>query len=56
MVLIDLDGGDAQLRDLQRLRVGLADVPALLLSAQSEEQLQQRGFRLGPMDYLLRSL
>jgi CheY-like chemotaxis protein len=59
MVLIDLGaGGGAQLHDLQRLRANpiLADVPALLLSPHSEEELRQRGFTLGPTDYLLRAV
>ena len=59
MVLIDLGVGDrAQLLDLQRLRADplLADVPALLLSTRSEEELRRSGFTLGPTDYLLRSV
>ena len=59
MVLIDLGIGDgAHLSDLQRLRADpvLAEVPMLLLSTRSEEELQQRGFTLGPTDYLLRGV
>jgi two-component system, OmpR family, response regulator MtrA len=59
MVLLDVGAGSgAQLRDLERLRADplLADVPVLLLSNRSEEELRQRGFTLGPTDYLLRSL
>ncbi|MDQ6713506.1 MAG: hypothetical protein M3Z28_10025 [Candidatus Dormibacteraeota bacterium] len=59
MVLIDLGVGDRpQLHDLQRLRADpvLADVPALLLSTRSEEELRQRGLTLGPTDYLLRAV
>ncbi len=59
MVLIDLGaGGGDQLHDLQRLRANplLSDVPTLLLSTSSEEELRQRGFTLGPTDYLLRSV
>jgi len=59
MVLIDLGAaGGAQLRDLERLRATprLADVPALLLSTRSEEELRRRGGTPGPKDYLLRSV
>jgi DNA-binding response OmpR family regulator len=58
LVLIDLGLGDAtRLLDLRRLRADplLADVPALVLSTRSEEELRQRGLTLGPTDYLLRS-
>ena len=58
LVLIDLGAGSgAPLRDLQRLREDpvLRDVPALLLSSRSEEDLRRIGVALGPMDYLLRS-
>jgi DNA-binding response OmpR family regulator len=58
LVLIDLGLGDtAQLLDLQRLRADplLADVPALLLSTRSEEELRRQGLALGPLDYLPRS-
>jgi len=56
IVLFDVGaGGGAQLRDLERVRADplLAGVPALLLSTQSEAELRQRGFTLGPTDYLL---
>lgn len=59
MVLIDLGGGDgAQLLELERLHAHprLSDVPVLLLSSRSEEELRQRGFTLGPTEYLLRSV
>ena len=59
MVLIDLGAGDgAQLLELERLHADprLSDVPVLLLSSRSEEELRQRGFTLGPTEYLLRSL
>jgi DNA-binding response OmpR family regulator len=59
MVLIDLGIGDGtQLRDLRRLRADplLANVPALLLSTRTEEELRVRGFTLGPTDYLLRGV
>ena len=59
MVLMDLGVGDsAQLLDLQRLRADplLADVPALLLSTRSEDELRRRGVTLGPTDYLLRAV
>jgi DNA-binding response OmpR family regulator len=59
MVLIDLGAGDgAQLLELERLHAdpGLSDVPVLLLSSRSEEELRQRGFTLGPTEYLLRSV
>jgi DNA-binding response OmpR family regulator len=59
MVLIDLGVGDGvHLRDLVRLRANplLADVPALLLTTRSEEELRMRGFTLGPTDYLLRGV
>jgi phosphoserine phosphatase RsbU/P len=58
MLLIDLDArGGTQPRDLQRARSDpfFAGVPALLLSSQSESELRQRGYRLGPIDYLLRT-
>jgi DNA-binding response OmpR family regulator len=58
IVLIDLGiGGGTQLRDLQRLRADplLAEVPALLVSTRSEEELRRRGLAFGPTDYLLRS-
>jgi DNA-binding response OmpR family regulator len=59
MVMIDLGVGDRdQLLDLERLRADpvLADVPALLLSSRSEEELRLRGFSLGPTDYVLRAV
>jgi DNA-binding response OmpR family regulator len=59
MVLLDLGAGSgAQLRDLQRLRADplLSGVPVLLVSSRSEEELRQRGFALGPTDYLLRTV
>ena len=59
IVLIDLGaGGGAQLLDLQHLRANrqLADVPTLLLSTRSEDELRLRGFTLGPKDYLLRAV
>jgi len=59
MVLLDVGAGSgAQLLDLQRLRADplLSDVPVLLVSSRSEEELRQRGFTLGPTDYLLRSV
>jgi len=59
MVLIDLGAGsEARLLDLQRLHADpmLSQVPVLLLSSRSEEELRQRGFMLGPTDYLLRSV
>lgn len=59
MVLLDVGAGSgAQLRDLQRLRADpqLSGVPVLLVSSRSEEELRQRGFTLGPTDYLLRSV
>lgn len=58
IVLMDLGAGSgAQRRDLERLRADpvMADVPALLLSTESEAELRQRGFTFGPMDYLLRA-
>jgi len=58
ILLMDLGAGNgAQRRDLERLRADpvLAGVPALLLSTQSEEELRERGFRLGALDYLLRA-
>jgi two-component system, OmpR family, response regulator MtrA len=58
IVLMDLGtGSGAPLRDLERLRADprLADVPVLLLSSRSEEELRQRGVRLGPTDYLVRA-
>ena len=58
LVLVDLGaGGGAELLELKRLRADplLATVPALLLSTRSEEELRQRGFTLGPTDYLLPS-
>jgi CheY-like chemotaxis protein len=59
MVLIDLGAGDgAQLLELERLHAdpGLSDVPVLLVSSRSEEELRRRGFSLGPTEYLLRSV
>ena len=59
MVLLDVGtGSGAQLGDLQRLRANplLSGVPVLLVSSRSEEELRQRGFTLGPTDYLLRSV
>lgn len=59
MVLIDLGvGGGARLLDLERLRSDplLTDIPVLLLSTRSEEELLRRGFTFGPTDYLLRSV
>lgn len=59
MVLIDVGMGDGvHLRDLERLRADplLADIPALLLSTRSEEELRRLGFTLGPTDYLLRGI
>lgn len=59
IVLLDLGvGGGSELLDLQRLRADplLAEVPALLLSTRSEEELLRRGFTLGPTDYLLRGV
>jgi DNA-binding response OmpR family regulator len=58
IVLIDLGaGGGAQLLDFKRLREdpNLANVPALLLSTRSEEELRKRGVALGPLDYVLRT-
>ena len=59
MVLIDLGTGDGgQLLELERLHADprLSDVPVLLLSNRSEEELRQRGLTLGPTEYLLRSV
>ena len=59
MVLIDLAAGDgAERLEFERLHADpcLSDVPVLLLSSRSEEELRQRGITLGPTDYLLRSI
>ena len=58
LVVVDLDGGDtARLLELQRLRSDpvLGDIPLLLLSPDSEEELRHRGLTLRPTDYVLRA-
>ena len=55
---VALDEEGTQLLDLQHLRANrqLADVPTLLLSTRTEDELRLRGFTLGPKDYLLRAV
>ena len=57
LVLIDLDGAAAsRLADLQRLRSdpSLGNLPLLLLSTLSEEELRRRGVTLRPTEHILR--
>jgi CheY-like chemotaxis protein len=57
LLMIDLgDASAARLDELDRLRAdpSWADIPLLLLSTDSEAELQRRGIALRPTDYVLR--
>jgi DNA-binding response OmpR family regulator len=56
IVYLDVQDGDpAGIRGEQRLRAhpALRDLPAVLLSTLRSHQLRERGFQLGPMDYVV---